>query len=107
MLTEIQYKALLAISKGTYHHGVNAKALAWTLWGDNPKYEYLFTAASTQGNGATRGKKAWLCAGSLAGKLSKSGFVQHDRDFTGYHLTEYGEKALREYQKQHQITQKL
>lgn len=104
MLTDIQYKALSAISKGTYHRGVNAKALALALWGDNPKYGYLFTAASNHGNGATCGKKAWLCAGSLAGRLRKSGFVQHDRDFTGYCLTGFGEKALREYEKEHKIS---
>ncbi len=100
MLTDMQYKALLAISKGTYRRGVSAKTLALTLWGDDPNYEHLFLASSKQGNGATRGKKAWLCAGSLAGKLRKAGYIQYDCDFTGYVLTLAGDAAMREYEKQ-------
>lgn len=100
MLTDMQYKALSAISKGTYQRGVSAKALALTLWGDVPNYEHLFSASSKQGNGATRGKKAWLCAGGLAGKLRKAGYIQYDSDFTGYVLTLAGDAAMREYEKQ-------
>lgn len=97
MLTPIQYKALVAISKGSYQRGISARALAWSLWGENPEYEYLFSAASNQGEGACHGKKAWLCAGSLAGKLRKAGYVQDDQEFSGYCLTSKGEAAIREY----------
>lgn len=100
MITKTTYKALKALSKGTYQRGISAKALAWTLWGEDPRYEYLFTASSNQGNGATCGKKAWLCAGSLLGKLARRGLAGHDKEFRGYYLTLKGEEALKEYETQ-------
>ena len=98
MITATQYKALKAVSNGTHQRGVSAKALAVALWGADPRKEYLFTAVSNQGEGAASGKKAWLCAGSLAGKLCKAGLMMHDRDYAGYHLTMLGEKTMKEYE---------
>lgn len=102
MLTKNSYKILKAIEPGSYASGINAKAVAWSLWGDDPKREYLFLASSNQGNGACRGKKAWLCAGSQVGKLRKKGLVDYDRNFTGYYLTRYGREAVREYESSNQ-----
>jgi len=106
VITPTQYNALVVISRGTFQKGVNAKGLAWKLWGDNPAYEYLFSASSNQGNGACAGKKAWLCAGSMAGRLRKAGYIQNDRNYTGYFLTAKGEEAIREYEKNQQPIQK-
>lgn len=69
---------------------------------DEPKYAYLFTAVSNQGNGACAGKKAWLCAGSYLARLRKDklaarGFDRHGRTY--YYITKEGEDALKAYQK--------
>ena len=100
-MTEKEYKILKAIERGSYDRGINAKAIAWTLWGDDPQYEYLFSACSNQGYGACRGKKAWLCAGSLVGKLRKRGLVDYDRHCTGYVLCSAGRQALADYEEIH------
>ena len=66
------------------------------LYFDQPEQEYLFTAVSNQGNGACAGKKAWLCAGSLLGRLAKKDFVLKKTYMnpTRYSLTEKGRKEL-------------
>ena len=97
-LTEKEYKILKAIEPGTYDRGIDAKAVAWALWHDDPEHEYLFTACSNQGYGACRGKKAWLCAGSLVGKLRKKGLVDYDRHCTGYILKSSGRKAISQHE---------
>ena len=62
------HRALRFISKnpGCYSH-----ELALALW---PK-SHMHTKVSNQGHGAARGKAAWLCGGSMAGKLAKRGWV--------------------------------
>lgn len=100
-MTETTYKILKAIEKGTYDRGIDAKAIALMLWRDDPEHNYLFTACSNQGNGDCRGKKAWLCAGSLVGKLRKRELVTYDRHCTGYVLKQAGRNALVEYEKEH------
>lgn len=97
-MTETQYRILKIIGSGTYNHGINAKAIAYTLWRDDPEHDYLFTACSKQGNGACRGKKAWLCAGSLVGKLRKKKLVDYDRHCTGYILKPAGRQAINDYE---------
>lgn len=99
MITEKVYKTLKAIEPGSYDHGINAKTVAYALWHDDPDHEYLFSACSNQGNGACRGKKAWLCAGSLIGKLRRAGYVDYDRASTGYLLKKPGRQAIAEYEK--------
>ena len=98
MVSEKTYRILKVIEPGTYSQGVSAKAVACSLWQDDPDHSYLFSACSKQGNGACRGKKAWLCAGSLIGKLRKKGLVDYDRHFTGYVLKASGKAAVREYE---------
>lgn len=97
------YKALTALVKGSYHQGISAKAVAVSLWGDDPAYEYLFLASSNQGNGACCGKKAWLCAGAFMCRLMKQGFVKYDKNFRGYYLTPAGREVLSEYKSQNKI----
>ena len=71
MLTDKQAKAIRILRDNPY---ITANRFAM-LYFDTPKHEYLFTAVSNQGNGACAGKKAWLCAGSLLGKLKKELYV--------------------------------
>lgn len=98
MLTETAYKALKAIEDGnpTFRRGASAMTIAVAVWGEDPGKQYLFTAVSNQGNGACAGKKAWLCAGSLMGKLIKQGLARKGE--YGYYLTEMGRKAVYEYE---------
>lgn len=103
MITAKTYKALKAVEKGTFSRGINAKAVAATLWEDDAEHNYLFSACSNQGYGACRGKKAWLCAGSIMGKLRKKGLVKYDCQCTGYYLAQAGRSAIAEYQLQNHI----
>lgn len=63
-----------------------------------PRHQYLFTAVSNQGNGACCGKKAWLCAGSLLGKMVREGLVKREYDSRRglwlFRITEKGKDAL-------------
>ena len=76
MLTDKQAKAIRILRDNPY---ISANRFAM-LYFDSPKHEYLFTAVSNQGNGACAGKKAWLCAGSVLGKLKKELYVDSTRD---------------------------
>lgn len=93
-LTPKQAKVLSILRE---HPGGTAHGFAAFYFTD-PSQETLFTAVSNQGNGACAGKKAWLCAGSLLGKLAKKGLVR--RDFgsgTGqFYLTYEGENKLKQ-----------
>ena len=71
MPTQKLLKALSVLKK---HPCITAKQFA-IYYFDSKKDKYLFSAISNQGNGACAGKKAWLCAGSLLGKLAKQGYV--------------------------------
>ena len=51
--------------------------------------------SSNQGRGACRGKAAWLCGGSLVGKLIKAGWVYPNfGPPTTYHLSQAGRITL-------------
>ena len=93
-LTPKQAKALFILRE---HPGVTAHGFA-ALYFTEPSRESLFTAVSNQGNGACAGKKAWLCAGSLLGKLAKRGLVRRDYGSgTGrFYLTYEGENKLKQ-----------
>ena len=79
------------------HPGCTANTFA-ALYFTEPSRESLFTAVSNQGNGACAGKKAWLCAGSLLGKLAKRGLIRRDYGSgTGrFYLTYEGENKLKQ-----------
>lgn len=101
MLTKKQIKALSILDR---HPGITASSFG-TLYFDGPEHESLHTAVSNQGNGACAGKKAWLCAGSLLGKLKKKGLVMNKIRSCppGFILTEKGRILL---ETSRQITQK-
>ena len=94
MITKKTYKALSILRE---HPGCTANTFA-ALYFTDPSQETLFTAVSNQGNGACAGKKAWLCAGSLLGKLAKRGLVRRavprDRGPVAFFLTEKGKETL-------------
>ena len=95
MLTVKQARALAVLRD---HSGCTANMFAVFYFTD-PSQEYLFTAVSNQGNGACAGKKAWLCAGSLLGKLSAKGFVRQCAFAPRrYRLSLIGEKVLGEFE---------
>ena len=77
--------------------GITANAFAAKYYTGTP-YEYLLTAVSNQGEGATAGKKAWLCAGSLLSKMAKDGLVRkHYLRGPGamrYSITEAGRQLI-------------
>lgn len=93
-LTPKQTKALAILRE---HPGVTAHGFA-ALYFTDPSQETLFTAVSNQGNGACAGKKAWLCAGSLLGKLAKQGLVRRDygSGMGQFYLTYEGENKLKQ-----------
>lgn len=97
MITEKQARALSVIGDTP---GLTAKGFAVRYFTD-PSQDYLFTAVSNQGNGACAGKKAWLCAGSLLGKLKKLGLVAEKpySDPPRFLLTSKGASALDEFHK--------
>lgn len=96
MLTPKQAKALDILRNNP---GCTANTFV-ALYFTDPSQESLFTAVSNQGNGACAGKKAWLCAGSLLGKLAKKGLVRRDYGSgTGkFYLTSKGENKLASHQ---------
>ncbi len=92
MLTK---KQILALSILDMHPDITAGTFAIYYYTE-PRHEVLFSAVSNQGNGACHGKKAWLCAGSLLGKLKKKGWVKNKpySDPPVFSLTDEGRKAL-------------
>lgn len=92
-LTPKQRKALTILRD---HPGITARAFGYFYF-DQPEHEYLQSACSNQGTGACHGKKLWLCAGSLLGKLVKKGWAIHVCDRYGhwtFRLTEEGKKMI-------------
>lgn len=99
-MTYKTYKALSILSSTLWDRPMSAKEFAKRLWGDDPDKQYLFEAHSNTGNGACAGKKAWLCAGSLLGRLRKKGLVSQSSSviWSGYVLTDKGKQAIKEYE---------
>ena len=84
------------------HPGQRAKSFA-RLYFTEPKHEYLFTSSCRGANNSTaRGKKAWLCAGSLLKCLENRGlldsYVTTDGAIT-YHLSDKGQEELKKTKK--------
>lgn len=101
MITKKQAKAL-RILDGAPWPGISASRFARAYY-DEPGQQYLFSAVSNQGNGACSGKKAWLCAGSLLGRLAKAGLVYRDyrNEPPRYIITDKGKQELQNYDKNH------
>ena len=95
-ITEKKAKALRILREKP---GITAREFAVRYF-DAPENEILFTAVSNQGNGACAGKKAWLCAGSLLGKLYRQGLVWKNlySNPSVFALSEIGWKALDAYE---------
>ena len=70
-LTPRRFKALAVLY---FHPCLSARDFAVRYYTE-PELDYLFSSVSNQGNGACAGKKAWLCAGSLLGRLRKEGMA--------------------------------
>ena len=95
MLTDTQRKALIYIQQyGEPKSGFfNYTEFAKHMWPDSNMH---ITTKNT-GNGSTRGKAAWLCAGSYIGRLEKLELVRKVFDryaYTTVRLTEKGKKML-------------
>lgn len=101
MLTQKQAKALRIIG-GAPWPGISASQFARAYY-DEPGQQYLFSAVSNQGNGACSGKKAWLCAGSLLGRLTKAGLVYRDyrSEIPRYTITDKGRQELQKNNENH------
>lgn len=104
MITEKTYKAL-KILEPTKNYSVVMSAFVFAnhFWGNDPEKQYLFTATTNSGNGASSGKKAWLCAGSYLSKLAKKKLVRWTPSLEGYHgtgyqITSHGLQAIKEYE---------
>lgn len=87
-LTPFKAKALQVLLE---HPNIRASAFAELLWPES----YMHRKVSNQGNGATHGKAAWLCAGSYLGKLRKQFLVRWNHETNGYSLTAKGELTLK------------
>jgi len=105
MITEKTYKALKVLESTSVIDVMTATTFAIKYWGNDEDKRYLFTAVTNNGNGACAGKKGWLCAGSLLGKLEKKKLVRwecrRDGSHRGYFLTNIGRQAVEEYERSH------
>jgi len=75
-----QERALLILYKTTYINPMRVREFALKMWPDSKMHRKV----SNQGNGATSGKAAWLCAGSYLSKLKIKGLV--NRNEFGYYI---------------------
>jgi len=75
-----QEKALLILENTSYSSPMGVRDFALKMW---PNHK-MHTKVSNQGNGATSGKAAWLCAGSYLSKLKIKGLV--GRNDYGYYI---------------------
>lgn len=101
MISKKTYNALLVLRNTNYTDGMPAKQFAFKLWGKDTTKERLFNACTNTGNGACCGKKAWLCAGSLLGRLKKKGYVKRSL-YIGvgtYYISDIGKKEMDIYEK--------
>lgn len=96
MLTEKQARALKTVAECTGRLGITPAFFAQTYF-DTPEHRHLLTAVSNTGNGACMGKKAWIAAGSVLGRLARSGLLRHT--WGHYSLSEKGREELAEWEK--------
>lgn len=67
-------RALLILRDQQPHSAAEFAELMWPS-------SIMHDMVSNQGNGATRGKAAWLCGGSYLGKLSQAGWIMLFKTF--------------------------
>ena len=88
-LTEKTIKALNIINA---YRPITAGKFAEQMWPDSKMHR----KTSNQGNGACRGKAAWLCGGSYMRKLLYAGYIkQVDFSPSTFKLTELGEELIK------------
>ncbi len=92
-ISEKLIKALKILSKYHYPDGLTARDFAQEMWEDSPAWKRSYNT----GNGATRGKGMWLCAGSYLSKLRYKGliYVDYDRGYSLYTLSNKGRGLLK------------
>lgn len=94
-ITETQKKALNILKETTWRNPMRVGEFALRMWPDSNMH---LTSKNT-GNGATRGKAAWLCGGSYLAKLQKLKLVYKSYSDNGNgvsvcYITELGKKEL-------------
>ena len=90
-LTPTKIRALDFLKNTSDQRPMTARRFAELMWpGSN-----MHTSSKNQGNGATRGKAAWLCGGSYLGKLRKMDLVSNFSS-PGYYITSKGLEKLNE-----------
>ena len=85
-------KALNILNRYHYPDGLTAKDFAKEMWENSPAWKRCYNT----GNGATRGKGMWLCAGSYLNKLryKKLVYVDYERGYRQYTLSSKGKRLL-------------
>lgn len=109
-ISQKTYQALKVLENTSREKPMLASQFAKKLWGDDESKQYLFSAAE---NINSFGKKAWIMAGTVLGKLSRQGFVRscfyakefNGKELTGYYLSEAGLKAVRDFESQQPVGQ--
>ena len=90
-ITKSQEKALNILKETSYLNGLSASQFAQHMWKDSN----MHTTSKNTGNGACRGKAAWLCGGSYLAKLRKKGWVAVCGDNLNiFYITTKGKEAL-------------
>lgn len=82
-------EALTIIQNSSYDRPINCSWFAKQFWPDSN----MHLKSSNTGNGACRGKAAWLCAGSYLAKLKNKGLTNNG--LRGYYITKEGLKKLK------------
>lgn len=99
------YEALKVLENTSKEKPMLASQFANRLWGDDKSKQYLFSEVENIGS---FGKKAWIMAGAVLGKLSRQGFVRgcpwadktNGKSLTGYYLSEKGLMAVQNFESQ-------
>lgn len=84
-------EALIIIENSSYDNPINCSWFAKQFWPDSN----MHLKSSNTGNGACRGKAAWLCAGSYLAKLAKKELTSN-YGLRGYYITKRGKQKLLE-----------
>lgn len=95
-LTNSQRKALEILKDSLSGESLSARGFADKMWSDTETN--MFSSSKNTGNGACRGKAAWLCAGSYMAKLHKLGWVAVRYNPTNYRITQKGIDVLKQNQ---------
>jgi hypothetical protein len=88
MITNSQKRALLILKETSITNRMMPREFALKMWPDSN----MHNTTKNTGNGACRGKAAWLCGGSYIGKLAAKGWVTRGMEDCGAYLTSDGRK---------------